>query len=60
MEEKKRVGKFEYEKPELVDMMRAGASGQEECNPFGSSAGDSCYDGTSPGLYCGTGTGVGP
>ncbi len=57
MEDKKKIVKFEYEKPELVDMMRAGAEGQDSCGPFGSSAGGGCYDGTNADEDCSTGTG---
>ncbi len=57
MEDKKKDRKFQYEKPELVDMMRAGARGQDSCEPFGSGAADWCYDGMSPGSYCDVGTG---
>ena len=54
--EEKRDGKFKYEKPELVDMMRAGAGGQEDyCQP-GSTAEFACYNGVNPG-WCSLGTG---
>ncbi len=61
MEDKKKNGKFQYEKPGLVDMMRAGAKGQyqnDNCSTFGSGASVECYDGGSPGQYCYEGTGV--
>ncbi len=60
MEEKKENGKFKYEKPELVDMLRAGAEGQyqnDNCSTFGSGASIECYDGGSPGELCSAGTG---
>ncbi len=58
MEDKKKNGKFEYEKPGLVDMMRTGARGQADCNPFGSSAIGYCYDGMAAGGDCVTGPDV--
>ena len=56
MEEKKRNEKIQYEKPELVDIMRTGAKGQDNCNPVGSGAGDGCYDGISAVDYCSIGS----
>ena len=49
---------LKYEKPELVDMMRTGAEGQDYCDT-GTGAENGCYPGVDPGVYgCYDGTGV--
>ncbi len=58
--EEKRDGKLKYEKPELVDMMRTGAEGQDDyCDP-GSGAVFACYNGVNPGGWCNPGVGDSP
>ncbi len=55
MEDKKKIVKFQYEKPELVDMMRAGAEGQNgDCE---NGTGDAyCYDGVVASSWCNIGS----
>jgi len=55
MEHGKKGKKIEYEKPELVDIMREGAKGQTQYCEDGSGE-YWCYDGIAPGDYCSVGT----
>ncbi len=56
MGEEKRNQKFQYEKPELVDMLQEGAKGVDPCDV--GTGDDYCYDGPAAG-YCSVGTDYG-
>ena len=58
MENNERKKLLKYEKPELIDMFRTGAEGQDYCDP-GTGATWGCYPGVDPGEHgCYDGTGV--
>ncbi len=56
MESRSGKGKLQYSRPELVDITRKGAAGEDLCDN-GSGAADMCDTGAAAGAFCMQGEG---